>query len=139
MGKGDISRFFVVPFSLSFVSFYFVPQICKDIGTKISLSKGEAIGQCNELGHAFYRLVQGQVVMKSDGIDIVHTAPSSLMIANVLIGHGRQTNDFFAKKYCVLYEIDVQRFRYHLLSHPVLALKFWQYMSNKLAHESRVS
>lgn len=65
-------------------------RICDHIGTKVTLSRGENLGSYFEIGSSMYRLVSGEVSIITDtlGSEISSGAPTVLLQANALIGHG---------------------------------------------------
>ena len=79
-------------------------RVCKEIGVKTTFSKGESIGVVGETSDTIYRLVSGQVVIKSDnGVDVTAAAPATLLSTNVIIGHGRQGEQrLFFHVFCIL-------------------------------------
>ena len=111
-------------------------MMCKEIGKKMLFGPGERVGAAGETNHVFYRLVAGEVLIRSEtSVDVTAVSPATLLAANVLIGHGRQTQEIVARRPCVMYEVRVDAFRFFLVSHPNFAKSFWASMASKVARE----
>ncbi len=110
--------------------------LCKEIGKKYFLARGEHLGTVGDRGQLLYRLVAGEVLIKGEsGIEVTTVAPATLLGTNVLIGHGRQSQEFVAHRHCVAYEIRADAFRFYLVSHPNFAKNFWASMAVKVSME----
>lgn len=114
-------------------------KMCKEIGRKIVLNKGEKLGDHGTRHDMLYRLTTGAVRVKSEtSVDVIAVAPTTLMAANVFIGHGRQASEFVARKFSIVYAVHVEEFRIYLVSHPHFARDFWESSAAKLGTELKL-
>ena len=110
--------------------------VCREIGRKVRLQKGESLGHLSAVGSSFFRLMSGELLIKNEsGVEITAVGPETLFATNVFVGHGRQAQSVLAEKPCKLYEIDVKAFRFFLVSHPNFSQSFWMSQSRKVALE----
>ncbi len=65
-------------------------KIGREIGVRVSRSRGDRVGQQGVVGTSLYLLLSGEVAIVSEslGTEVSVGAPTMLLQANALIGHG---------------------------------------------------
>jgi CRP-like cAMP-binding protein len=116
----------------------------KDVGRKLKLRKGQLLEEPGAVSHFVYFLVKGKVESRAPGspsssVGTMLSAPCSLFVANVLIGHGVITHSVTAVVNCKLCAFDVSDLRHYFEKRAAVAEKFFLDLAVELATELKIA